>query len=243
MPEINELLAGVKDKQALLRFLQRHMTDQRSRRFEEVLAFRTRHFTIAVEDVFQERNANAIVRTADCFGIQDVHIIENYNEYKLSSGISKGAEKWVNIHLYDRLERNSQHCIDHLRSCGYRIIATNPHRKDTFVHDYDIRVKSAFILGGEKEGLSETIMNAADGFVKIPLYGFTESFNISVAAALLLENITLRLHQSDIPWHLSEQEKMDLRLDWTIKTIASAKKLIEKFIEKHNTLDPGISGN
>lgn len=207
------------------------MTDQRSNRFEEVLAYRTRHFTIAVEDVYQERNANAIVRTADCYGIQEVHIIENYNEYKLSSSISKGAEKWVNIHLYSKKEYNSQTCIDQLRSRGYRIIATTPHRDDKLVNDYDIREKSAFFLGGEKEGLSETVLHEADDFVKIPLYGFTESFNISVAGALLLENLTRRLHQSDISWHLSEEEKMELRLDWTIKTIASAKKLIEKFIE------------
>ncbi len=234
MPEIRELLSRISDKQALLEFLQRHMTEKRSRRFEEVMANRTRHFTIAVEDIFQERNANAIVRTADCFGIQDVHIIENYNRYKLSSGISKGAEKWVNIHLYDRHENNTQTCIDHLRSSGYRIIATTPQREDNFVNDYDIRLKSAFFLGGEKEGLSETVMNAADGFVKLPMYGFTESFNISVAAALLLENLTRRLHPSIISWHLSEQEKMDLRLDWTIKTIASAKKLIEKYMDKYN---------
>jgi len=231
MPEISALLAEIRDRKALLRFLQRHMTGQRSRRFEEVLAYRTRHFILAVEDVFQERNANAIVRTADCYGIQDVHIIENYNEYKLSSGISKGAEKWVNIHLYSRKEYNTHTCINHLRSRGYRIIATTPHRNDTFVNDYDIRQKSAFFLGGEKEGLSEMVMNEADGFVKIPLFGFTESFNLSVAGALLLENLTRRLHQSDVPWHLSEEEKMELRLDWTIKTIASSRKLIEKFIE------------
>lgn len=231
MSEIRALLAEIRDRQALLKFLQHHMTKQRSHRFEEVLAYRTRHFTLAVEDVFQERNANAIVRTADCYGIQDVHIIENYNEYKLSSGISKGAEKWINIHLYARKESNTHTCIDHLRSRGYRIIATTPHRDDTFVNDYDIHRKSAFFLGGEKEGLSEMVLKEADGFVKIPLFGFTESFNISVAGALLLENLTRRLHASDIPWHLTEEEKMELRLDWTIKTIASAKKLIEKFIE------------
>jgi tRNA (guanosine-2'-O-)-methyltransferase len=201
-----------------------------------VLEYRTRHFTIALEDLYQERNANAVVRTADCFGIQDVHIIENFHAYKISAGISKGAEKWVNIHLYDRAGNNTQTCIDHLKNNGYRIIATSPHREDTFVTDYDIRIKSAFFLGGEKEGLSETVLNAADGFVKLPMYGFTESFNISVAAALLLENISRRLHGSEIQWQLSEEEKLDLRLDWTIKTIASAGKLIEKFIRSQKLM-------
>lgn len=235
MSETHKLLSGVTDKKALLEFLKRHMTDKRSERFEQVLQYRTRHFTIALEDLYQERNANAVVRTADCFGIQDVHIIENYHEYKISSGISKGAEKWINIHLYDRSEINTQTCIDQLKKNGYRIIATSPHREDTLAENYDIRIKTAFFLGGEKEGLSETVQTAADGFVKLPMYGFTESFNISVAAALLLENITRRLHRSGIPWQLSEAEKLDLRLDWTIKTIASAGKLIEKFIGSHET--------
>ena len=233
MGEISELLSGIRDKRALLKFLQRHMTEKRSYRFEEVLAYRTCHFTVAVEDVYQERNASAIIRTADCFGIQDVHIIENVNEYKISSGISKGAEKWVNIHLYDRFKNNTLTCIEHLKSMGYRIIATTPHGEDTYVNDYDIRNKSAFFLGGEKEGLSPTVLNSADGFVKLPMFGFTESYNISVAGALLFENLTRRLHQSNIFWQLTEQEKLNLRLDWTIKTIASAKNLIEKFIESN----------
>jgi len=233
MGEVSKLLSRIKDKRALLKFLQWHMTEKRRYRFEEVLAYRTRHFTIAVEDVYQERNASAIIRTADCFGIQDVHIIENVNEYKISSGISKGAEKWVNIHLYDRFKNNTLTCIEHLKSLGYRIIATTPHRKDTFVDDYDIHIKSAFFLGGEKDGLSPTVLNFADGFVKLPMFGFTESYNISVAGALLLENLTRRLHQSNIFWQLTEQEKLDLQLDWTIKTITSAKNLIEKFIESN----------
>jgi tRNA (guanosine-2'-O-)-methyltransferase len=184
-----------------------------------------------VEDVYQERNASAIVRTADCFGIQDVHIIENYNEYKISSGISRGAEKWVNIHVYDRYPDNTKACIQQLRSAGYRIIAATPQTNDTLVENYDIRRKSAFFLGGEKEGLSDTLLNEADEFVKLPMYGFTESYNISVAGALIMENLTRRLHYSDFFWNLSEQEKLELRLDWTIKTIASAEKLIEKFID------------
>ena len=233
MSEIKKLLSEIRDKKALLEFLQRHMTEKRGRRFEAVLAYRTRHFTIAVEDVYQERNASAVIRTADCFGIQDVHIVENYNEYKISPGISKGAEKWVNIHVYDRHVNNTLACIEHLRSKGYKIIATTPHSEDIFVNDFDIRIKSAFFLGGEKEGLSSTLLKAADGFIKIPMYGFTESFNISVAAALLLENLRRRLHQSNVPWHLSSQEKLDLLLDWSIKTIVSAKKLIEKFIEEN----------
>lgn len=236
-PEVRKLLADVKDSHALLAFLQEHMTEKRRIRFEEVLNYRTRHFTLAVEDVYQERNASAIVRTADCFGIQDVHIIENHNPYQLSTGIAKGSEKWVNVYIHDRKQNNSLECIRHLREKGYRVMATTPHTRDLVVQDYDISQKTAIFLGGEKEGLSPTVMDHADGFLRIPLFGFTESFNISVAGALILQDLTRRLHHSGIDWKLTEEEKHELRLDWTIRTVASARELIKKYLEGEKT-DP-----
>ncbi len=235
MDDFRELVDKVKDREGLLEFLQQHMTQKRSRRFEEILKYRTRHFTLAVEDVYQERNASAIVRTADCFGVQDVHIIENYNLYQLSSNIAKGAEKWINIHIYDKKEENTASCIKQLRAKGYRIMATTPHKEDLLVDDIDIRQKSAFFFGGEKDGLSRTVFENADAFVKLPIYGFTESYNISVAAALLLQKLVEKLHRSDIEWQLTEKEKLDLRLDWTIKTVASSGSLIKEFLARETS--------
>ena len=229
--DIHELLGKVKDKKQLLGFLQRHMTDKRSERFEEVLQFRTRYLTVAVEDVYQERNASAIVRTADCFGIQDVHIIENFNEYKLSEGIAKGSEKWVDVHIYDRAENNSLDCINQLQEKGYRIIASSPHNSQRTIPELEIDTPTAIFLGGEKGGLSGTVLDQAEEFVTIPMFGFTESFNLSVAGALILQELTRKLHDSGLAWQLSEEEKSDLRLEWTIKTVASSKELIKKFIQ------------
>lgn len=230
MDKIDSMLGQIHDKRRLLEYLQQYMTEERSSRFISVLEYRTRHFTIAVEDVYQERNASAIVRTADCFGIQDVYIIENFNEYRLSESISKGADKWVDVKIYDNYTNNTGKCIADLRKKGYQIIATTPHEADSQLEDFDISMKSAFFLGGEKEGLSQTVKDQADGFLRIPMFGFTESYNISVAGALLLYNLTHRLHQSDMDWGLSPEEKLDLRLLWTIKTIASAENLIRKFL-------------
>lgn len=230
MHDISALLEKVEDKNKLLLFLQLHMTDKRAKRFDEVLEMRTRHLTLAIEDVYQERNASAIVRTADCFGIQDVHIIENFNPYQLSKGIAKGADKWVNVYIYDRERNNTRVCIDHLKRSGYRIVAMTPHGSNLDFRGFDIRKKTAFLLGGEKEGLSETAIKHADEQVKIPMYGFTESYNISVAAALLLQDVTRKLHQSETDWHLSEKDKLDLLLKWTIKTVSSSENLIRKFL-------------
>lgn len=231
MNKIKAYLDQIEDKEALLHYLRQYMTEERSIRFQDVLKFRTRHFTLAVEDVFKERNASAIVRTADCFGIQDVHIIENQNEYQISENISKGAEKWVNVNIYDKHLNNTGACITELRDKGYQIIATSPHSSGSSPDDFDISKKSAFFLGGEKEGLTDEVLDKADGYIRIPMYGFTESYNISVAGALLLYNLTRRLHQSEIDWELTEQEQLELQLDWTIKTIASSENLIKKFLE------------
>ncbi len=231
MNKIKKYLDLVEDKNALLQYLQRYMTEDRSIRFQEVLKYRTRHFTVAVEDVFKERNASAIVRTADCFGIQDVHIIENQNEYLISENISKGAEKWVNVSIYDDRTNNTGACMAELRDKGYQIIATSPHASGSDPDNFNISGKSAFFLGGEKEGLTDEVLEQADGYIKIPMYGFTESYNISVAGALMLYELTRRLHQSEINWRLTEQEKLELQLDWTIKTIASSENLIKKYLD------------
>ena len=231
MNKIKAYLDQIEDKEALLHYLRQYMTEERSIRFREVLKFRTRHFTLAVEDVFKERNASAIVRTADCFGIQDVHIIENQNEYQISENISKGAEKWVNVNIYDALLNNTGACISDLKNMGYQIIATSPHSSGSSPDDFDISKKSAFFLGGEKEGLTDEVLDKADGYIRIPMYGFTESYNISVAGALLLYNLTMRLHRSEIDWKITEQEQLELQLDWTIKTIASSENLIKKYLE------------
>ena len=221
----------IENKEELLSYLGSFLSKNRKKRFEEVLQNRTRHITVAVEDVYKDRNASAIVRTADCFGIQDVHIIENYNEYKLSPGITKGSDKWVNVTVYDREEHNTLTCLNKLKSQGYRIVATSPHKNDQLLDEIDVSQKTALIFGGEKDGLSDIALDEADAFLKIPMVGFTESFNISVASAIILYILTERLRNSDIPWQLTDQEKMVLRLDWTIKTVQSSDQLIRKFKE------------
>jgi len=234
MYDIQTLLKKVSEKKDLLDFLKNYMTDERSERFQEVLKNRTRHFTVVVEDLHKERNASAIVRTCDCFGIQDVYVIENNNEYLLSEGISKGADKWVNVNIYDNFPDNTGQCLSDLRSMGYQIIATSPNKSENNLEAFDISKKTAFIFGGEKDGLSERAMEEADGFISIPMYGFTESFNISVAGALLLYNVMSKLHKSKLNWHLEPSEMIVLQLEWTIKTIASSEQLISKYMEKRS---------
>ncbi len=213
----------------LLEYLLSFLTENRKKTFEKVLAQRTRHLTVVLEDIYQKHNTSAIVRSCDIFGIQDIHIIENkYNSY-VSNQVAKGAQKWIDFHEYNQQEFNTKICIDTLRNKGYQIIATTPHNDSCLLSDFDITKKSALVFGVEKAGISDYLMNEADGYLKIPMVGFTESLNISVAVAIILQDITSRLRNSTVAWQLSDSEKIEKRIDWCKKTINNVDKIIERF--------------
>ena len=209
----------------LLEHLLSFLTERRKNLFEEVISKRTRHFTIATEDVYQLHNTSAVMRSCDVFGIQDLHVIEEKVSKKIDREIAMGAQKWVNIYRHN----STKECINNLKENGYQMIATTPHNNSAELKDFDISKKSAFFFGKEKEGLSDIVLDAADGYLKIPMYGFTESLNISVAAAIILQTLVSKLKDSDIDWELSEQEKNQIRLHWAKMSIKSSTKIIERF--------------
>jgi len=215
-------------KEDLLVELENFLSPNRIERFESVLSNRTRHFTVAVENVFQSHNASAVLRSCDCFGLQDLHVIANKNQYSLSKDVAMGAQKWVDMYSYHEKENNTQDCIDHLKTQGYQIVATTPHTDDVLLPEFDVTKKSAFFFGTEITGLSDIVLDQADAFVRIPMYGFTESFNISVSAALLLHDVITRLHRSDVNWNLTPEEILDLKIDWSVKSIRSGKQIFEQ---------------
>ena len=217
----------------LLEHLESIITENRKVTFEKVLSKRTRHFTVVLEDIYQKHNTSAVVRSCDIFGIQDLHIIENkYNSY-VSNQVAKGAQKWIDFHEFNTKQYNTKDCIDTLRTKEYQIIATTPHNDSCYLKDFDISKKSAFVFGVEKAGVSDYIMKEADGYLKIPMVGFTESLNISVAVAIILNDLTTRLRNSNLNWSLTEEEKNEKRLDWCKKTINNVDQIIERFYIKN----------
>ncbi len=208
------------------------LNEDRLQKFDKIIRNRTRHFTVAVENLFQSHNASAVMRSCDCFGIQDLHIIANYNKYKLSKDVAMGAEKWVDMHSYHKKENNTQDCIDTLRAQGYQIVATSPHTKEVLLPDFDISQKSAFFFGTERSGLSNLVLDQADVFVKIPMYGFTESYNISVSASLVLHDTVTRLHKSKIDWRLSDRDILEKKIAWAVKSLKSGDQILEQLTNK-----------
>lgn len=220
-------------RRALIDYLREFVTENKMEIFSAVLPTRTRHITIALEDIHQPHNASATVRSCDLFGIQDLHVIENRNRYTLSPGVSVGASKWVTMRRYsERGADNTAACIDSLRASGYRIVATTPHKNDVLLPDLPIDQPLALLFGTEETGLSERALEMADEFVKIPQVGFTESFNISVSVALVLYELTQRLWKSEIKWHLGDEEQKILLLTWMQKTLARFPQLVKAFFEE-----------
>lgn len=206
------------------------VTENRLAAFETVLSNRTRYVTIVLEDIFQAQNASAVVRSCDCFGIQDLHIIENSNDFKVDMEVSLGSDKWLDIYTHNKESSNTQSTIKMLREKGYRIIATSPHRKQVAPGELDLEAgPCAILFGTELTGLSEQAMEQADEYLSIPMYGFAESFNISVSVALILYELRKRLNRSEINWELPENEYLELKLKWLRSTIKMAGQIEKNF--------------
>lgn len=211
----------------LLEYLETYLTPQRKARFDAVLPNRTKHFTVATEDVYQLHNTSAVIRSCDVFGIQEVHIVEERNSKRIDREIAMGSQKWVDLKRYHTVGD----CVNNLKDSGYQIVATTPHHNDQVLADFDITKKSCFFFGRETEGLSQAVLDVADCYLKIPMVGFTESLNISVSAAIILQDVTNKLRQSDVKWQLSEQEQLEKRLDWISKTLKSYDEIVARYYQ------------
>ncbi len=219
-------------KQELLKFYRQYLTENRKARFEEVIKYRTRHITVVLEDVFQAHNASAVLRSCDLTGIQDVHAIENRNQYDVNTEIDMGSSKWLNLYRYNGKEHNTLDAYKSLRNQGYRIVATTPHKNDFTLDTLPIEGKFALVFGTELTGLTNIAIDNADEYLRIPMYGFTESYNISVSAALSLFTLSERVRKSNINWQLSEKEKEDILLEWSRRSVKRSELLEKEFLTR-----------
>ena len=219
------------DKEKLVKYLSEYVTSERLSIFNKVLEQRTRYVTVVLEDIYQPHNASAVLRSMDCFGVQDAHIIENSNEYRVNPDVALGASKWLNLIKYNQDEDNTLSAIKSLKEKKYRVVATTPHKEDVALPDFRMENgKVALLFGTEMQGLSQTALNMADEFLRIPMYGFTESFNISVSAAIILYQLKEKLKQSSVNWELTEREKLRIKLEWLKRSIKRSDLIIEKFL-------------
>lgn len=215
----------------LIEYLAGFMTDARKEKIESILEQRTRHLSIVLEDIYHPHNASAIIRNCECFGVQDMHVVENQFEYTPNTDVVRGSLKWVNLHYHNLSENNTAACIQHLKENGYKIAATCLREDTVSIDELPVDDKIAVVFGTEDKGVSDELLEHADYAVKIPMCGFTQSLNVSVSAAICIREMMKRLKQSDIEWQLSDDEKDELRLDWYKKSVRSLDSLLQRYNE------------
>lgn len=219
----------------LIQFLSQFVTADRLALFHSILSQRTNYLTVVLEDLYQTQNTSAVVRTADCFGIQNVHVIENKHIFQVNPDVVRGAANWITVNRHNGQEMNTPEALGKLRREGYRIVLASPHEHDTDLENFDLaKGKTALIFGCERPGLTDWAKKEADEFMKIPMVGFTESLNVSVAVAVTLHHLTHQLrHNSSINWHLTDREQQKLLLEWLRVSIKRVDLLEKKFEELH----------
>jgi tRNA (guanosine-2'-O-)-methyltransferase len=214
--------------QQLLEHLFTFLSDNRKELFLEIVQHRTKSIAVVLEDIFQSHNAAAVLRSCDCFGIQDIHIIENRNKWKAHPDIEQGSSKWLTLHQYNQKERNTLDCLERLKKDGYNLVATTPHASMT-IEELNTERPIALIFGTEMHGISDEVKSAADHLVKIPMYGFTESFNISVAAAVSLHALRSKMIRDNRSMDLNDEQKTEVLLSWCMSSINRSQSIVDEY--------------
>lgn len=213
-------------RQDLIEHLSGFVTGNRLSIFRHVLERRTRYITVLLEDIYQPQNASAVLRTCDCTGIQDVYIVEERNRYQVNPEVALGSSQWLSFHFYPQ----TAEAVASLKRMGYRIVATSPHLGGPTPDAFDLgKGKAAFLFGTELDGLTEKALGLAGETIRIPMAGFTESYNISVSAAIILYTLRQRLEVSELPWGLGEEEKSELLLEWLRTSVKMSDKIEKQF--------------
>lgn len=195
------------------------ITPNKVEMFDRLAPLKTDHVTTVLENIFQEHNASAVLRSCESFGLQSLHIIEKDNKYRVQRDIARGAGRWVDMYNYSD-DNPTVTCLKTLKEQGYKIVATTPHQSAYTINNIPLDQKMALVYGTEKWGISDEVREMADEFVTIPMYGFTESFNISVSAAVIMHTLRSRLEASEgINWRMTPEEIVELKIKWCERII------------------------
>lgn len=205
-----------------LHVLESQVTPQRLEKIQRVIEQRTYALTVVLEDIFQGHNAAAVLRSCECFGVQDVHCVELSNEFKPSDDVSMGSHKWLDLHRH----HSTVDSINQLKAKGYRTVATTLREGAVPIAELPVDKPIALVFGTELTGLSQEAHDACDDFAYLPMVGFTQSFNISVSVALCLQTLTQRLRQTDF-YKPTDQQLADLRLSYLKRSVPNFERIMQ----------------
>ena len=209
-------------------YLKQFLTDERLSKIEHFSQESSDFVLPVMEDVYQFRNAAAIVRSVEACGFHHVVALEEENVFNPNLKVTKGAETWVKVEKMP----NNLDSLKEIKSRGYKILAVSPEKNATMLPDYEVKEPIALVFGTELEGVSDEILDFADETLAIPMYGFTKSFNVSVAAAICMYELKQKLMKSGIDYKLSEEKLLEMKIRWTVNSIRSGEELLERFLNR-----------
>ena len=216
----------MKTNQEIYDYLQQFLTDERLSKIEHFSKESSDFVLPVMEDVYQFRNAAAIVRSVEACGFHHVVALEEENVFNPNLKVTKGAETWVQVEKMP----NNLDSLKEIKSRGYRILAVSPEKNATMLPDYEVKEPIALVFGTELEGVSDEILDFADETLAIPMFGFTKSFNVSVAAAICMYELKQKLMKSGIDYQLSEEKLLELKIRWAKNSIKSSEQILERFL-------------
>jgi tRNA (guanosine-2'-O-)-methyltransferase len=215
--------------QEIFHYLQQFLTEERLQKIN-FFAPESSDFVLPVmEDIFQFRNAAAIVRSVEACGFHKIVAMESENVFNPNLRVTKGAETWVEV---EKLP-HSLDSIKKIKNRGYKIVAVSPEKNATLLPDFSISEPVALVFGTEKEGVTEEILDFADETLAIPMYGFTRSFNVSVAASICMYELKQKLLKSGIDYKLSEEKMWQMKVRWAVNSLASGEQILAKYLKEN----------
>ena len=216
----------MKTNQEIYDYLQQFLTDERLSKIKHFSKESSDFVLPVMEDVYQFRNAAAIVRSVEACGFHHVVALEEENVFNPNLKVTKGAETWVQVEKMP----NNLDSLKEIKSRGYRILAVSPEKNATMLPDYEVKEPIALVFGTELEGVSDEILDFADETLAIPMFGFTKSFNVSVAAAICMYELKQKLIKSGIEYQLSDEKLLELKIRWAKNSIKSSEQILERFL-------------
>lgn len=218
------------------RYMSQFLTEERQQRFNDVLSRRTRNAVAVLENTVKEQNASAVIRTLDALGFHEVHLVEKDWKVKLNAMISKGSDKWLDL----QRSADMKATLKGLKERGFLIAATCPHQDGIELKDLKTDQPIAVVFGNEWDGISEAVQDHTDVFMQIPMYGFVESYNLSVSVGMVFSHLRWEMERNNTLTCLTEKEKMKARLRWAIRSSGSGRKLYARWLEKHGEPDLSV---
>lgn len=211
-------------------YLKQFLTDERAKKIDHFSPESSDFVLPVMEDIFQFRNAAAIVRSVEACGFHKVVAMEEENIFNPNLTVTKGAETWVDV---ERMPKNLE-SLQKIKERGYKILAVSPEKNAVMLPNYQITDPIALVFGTEMEGVSDEVIDFADETLAIPMYGFTRSFNVSVAAGICMYELKQKLINSDIDYKLSEEKLLKMKIRWAVNSLQSGEQIFNKYLRDNN---------